>query len=74
MAADRNVAVVDGLEAIMRPKARLSKGIVGTMQASAMAWRKPDSHGIYATLNGSEKGEENVNTKLCTFVPFMCEG
>jgi hypothetical protein len=61
MAADRNVAVVDGLEAIMRPKARLRKGIVGTMQASAMA-------------NGSEKGEENVNTKLCTFVPFMCEG
>ena len=51
MAQNRNVAVVDDFEAIMIPKARLRKGMVGRMQPSAIAMlktgRKPDGHGIY---------------------------
>lgn len=51
MAENRNVAVVDGFEAVMKPKARLSKGMVCRMQASVMAMlkagTKPDSHGIH---------------------------
>ena len=34
---NRNDTVVDDFEAIMRPKARLSKGVVGRVQVSKMA-------------------------------------
>ena len=37
MAGNRNDTAVDDSEAIMTPKARLSKGVVGRRQASAMA-------------------------------------
>jgi hypothetical protein len=47
--------VVDDLEAMMRPKARLSKGMVGSMRASAAAIlkagrKKPDGRGIYGLV------------------------
>jgi hypothetical protein len=55
MVKDRNVAAVVDFEAIMRPEVRLSKGMVGRMQASAMAvlkaGRKPDGHRIYNMLS-----------------------
>lgn len=82
MTEHRNVAVVDTFEATTRHRARLRKGMVGRMQARAMAilkaGRKPDGHGMHilyinATLNGSEKGKGNVNTKLRTFAPFVSE-
>jgi hypothetical protein len=37
MVENRNVAVMDDLEVIMRPQARLSKGMVAMMQANAKA-------------------------------------
>jgi hypothetical protein len=48
MSDNRNVAVND-FEAIMRPKARLSKCMVGRMLSMEIltAGRKPDGHGVY---------------------------
>ena len=74
-AENRNVKVVDDIEVIMRPKARLSEGMAGRIQASARtmltAGRKHGIHKCY--LNGSEKGQGNVNTRPRTFLPFVCE-
>ena len=47
MAENRNDTVVDGREAIMRPKARSSKDMASRMQASAMAMLEAGRrHGI----------------------------
>jgi hypothetical protein len=52
MAEKGNATMVEDFDTIMKStEVRLSKGMVGTMQASAMAMlkarRKPDGHGIY---------------------------
>ena len=41
-AENRNVKVVDDIEVIMRPKARLSEGMAGRIQAedNADSWKK----------------------------------
>ena len=68
MAESSNVAVVDG--------PRLSKGLVGRMQASALAMLKAGrKHGICKFYpEWVREREGNVDTRPRTFVPFMCEG
>ena len=59
MAENKNVAMVDDLEAIVRPTARLGNGMVGRMQTSATRMAMGEgptvTEYINATLNGSEE-------------------
>ena len=76
MAEHSNDTVMDDFEAIMTPKARLSKGMVGRVQASTMAMLQAGEGMAYvkATLNRSEKEEGNVISRPRTIGPIVCEG
>ena len=66
MAENRNDTVVGDFEAIMRPKARLSKGVVGMMQTSTMAMLEARrGHGTckcYPELVRERGGECHIKT------------